>query len=209
MGHGLHSYVSLPEGNWWSRWTQICHTRVANGKRSVPWRPKRQQRPGSKPKPGYGDDAGCPIDFLKKKTSLWDLPIAGIMAVATLCLLGLFCSVTATHRIYLERRHGLGKIRSFGQFVKALPDPWPMQWTWKVNLRNGCLRHLLLLQYPSNSQPLILAPGFGAGPTCETRFGLLYVYIYIFFFGPQTSDRLMILIISCSLKQPLVIKRSQ
>lgn len=26
------------------------------------------------------------------------------MAVATLCLLGLFCSVTATHRIYLERR---------------------------------------------------------------------------------------------------------
>ena len=76
MGHGLHSYVSLPEGNWWSRWTQICHTRVANGKRSVPWRPKRQQRPGSKPKPGYGDDAGCPIDFLKKNPAfgIFQLP---------------------------------------------------------------------------------------------------------------------------------------
>eukprot|EP00435_Cladocopium_sp_Y103_P007435 s1813_g2.t1 len=38
-------------------------------------------------------------------TQFWDLPIAmGIMAVATLCLLGAFRSVTATHRIYLERR---------------------------------------------------------------------------------------------------------
>ena len=54
--------------------------------------------------------------FFQKKTEFWDLPIAGIMAVATLCLLGVFGSVTATHRIYLERRHlgqGLGKIRSF------------------------------------------------------------------------------------------------